>query len=170
MQTKSKASGKAREVRQGGATGQRIRVRDRLRGYFLNHQQVCLLTLKRLVSEPVQSLMTSLVIAIALGLPAALYVGVINLQQIGNGFDDTARLTVFLQRNARPEAIDKLRQQLEKDTDVAGVVYISRQQALAEFKAASGFGEVLSMLNENPLPPVLLIEPAAVFQADLPAA
>ena len=152
-----------------GATGQRIRKRDRLQGYFLNHRQVCLMTLRRLLKQPLQTLMTALVIAIALGLPATLYLGVVNLKQLGDGFDDTARLTIFLHRNARQEAIEHLQKQLDKDADIAEVVYISRQQALEEFKVTSGFGEVLTMLDGNPLPPVLLVKPAAHFQDDLPA-
>ena len=153
-------------ARSSGATGQKIRLRDRLRGYLLNHRQVCMLTLQRLLKEPLQTLMTALVIAIALGLPAGLYVGVSNLQQLGDGFDSTARLTLFLSRNARVEAINRLRETLEKFPDIAEVEYVSREQALAEFKITSGFGEALAMLDENPLPPVLLIEPASGIQGD----
>ena len=152
------------DPRSSGATGQRMRVRDRLQGYFLNHRLVCAATLLRLRQSPVQTLMTTLVIAIALGLPAAMYLGVINLKQLSDGFEDSARITVFLQRKADAEVISDLHQQLKNDDDIAGVTYISREQALEEFKALSGFGNVLAMLDENPLPPVLLLQPALRLQ------
>jgi len=165
----SRGSSATRDTRHAGATGQRVRKRDRLQGYFVNHRQVCMLTLRRLMDQPIQSLMTALVLAIALGLPAGLYLGVVNLKQLGDSFDDTARLTIFLHRNARIEAIELLRQQLGKDEDIANVTYISREQALEEFKETSGFGEVLTLLDENPLPPVLLVTPAVQFRNNLPA-
>ncbi len=166
MQRKNSA---APEPRGKGATGQNIRLVNRLQGYALNHRQVSVATLRRLRGSPVQTLMTALVIAIALGLPAVLYVGVVNLNQLSSGFQDSARITVFLDRNAGREAIDELRSKLEKDAELAEVTYISREQALAEFRALSGFGQVLDMLDENPLPPVLLVRPSTDSKSDLAA-
>jgi cell division transport system permease protein len=37
---------------------------------------------------------------------------------------------------------------------------IGRQEALAEFRRLSGFGEALDLLGENPLPVVLLLQPS----------
>ena len=45
--------------------------------------------------------------------------------------------------------------------EVDSVDYLSPLQALNEFKAYSGFGDVLDTLDDNPLPGVLLIQPAA---------
>jgi cell division transport system permease protein len=37
--------------------------------------------------------------------------------------------------------------------------YVSREQALAEFRELSGFGEALDLLSENPLPALVLVTP-----------
>jgi len=39
------------------------------------------------------------------------------------------------------------------------VTYLSREDALAEFRELSGFGDVLEQLDSNPLPAVVLVRP-----------
>lgn len=143
--------------KKGGATGRKRRLGDLLRGYLHHHSQVFRETFVRLSGVPVQTLMTSLVIAIALGLPAALYVSVGNLQQVGDSVRQSGQLSVFLKRGAKPEAIDDLRKSLATHSDIHGIEYVSPEQALDEFQALSGFGEVLKLLDENPLPALLLV-------------
>ncbi|MEH6617899.1 MAG: permease-like cell division protein FtsX, partial [Porticoccus sp.] len=156
----------SRESRRGASDG-RAGLLDKLRSYFQNHSQLLLSTFHRLAKEPVQTLMTSLVVAIALGLPAALYVGVVNMQQLGSRVETTAQLTVFLNKEATEAAVEQLRESLLSESDITAVDYISREQALVEFQALSGFGDVLEMLDENPLPPVLIVQPVDRFQGDL---
>lgn len=158
----------AKESRRGASDGRAVFL-DKFRSYFQNHHRLFFSTLRRLLAEPVQTLMTSLVVAIALGLPAALYVGVINLQQLGSRVETTAQMTVFLKKEASQQAIDQLRASLESDQDFAAVDYISRQQALDEFRVSSSFGDVLEMLDENPLPAVIIVQPAVHFQQNLAA-
>ena len=158
----------AKEPRRGASDG-RAAFLDKLRSYLQNHQRLFFNTLRRLLAEPIQTLMTSLVVAIALGLPAALYVGVVNLQQLGSNVKTTAQMTIFLKKEASQQAIDQLRQNLESDQDFSTIDYISRQQALDEFRVLSSFGDVLEMLDENPLPAVFIVQPAAGFQQDLKA-
>jgi len=158
----------AKESRRGASDG-RAAFLDKFRSYFQNHQRLFFSTLRRLLAEPVQTLMTSLVVAIALGLPAALYVGVVNLQQLGSRVETTAQMTVFLKKEASQQAIDQLRKNLASDQDFATVKYISRKQALDEFRVLSSFGDVLEMLDENPLPAVFIVQPAVHFQQDLSA-
>lgn len=160
--------GSSRETRRG-ASGSRAVLLDKFRSYLQNHRQLFINTLQRLLAEPAQTLMTSLVVAIALGLPAALYVGVINLQQLGSRVETTAQITVFLQKGASEQAVDQLRQTLSSETDISSVAYVSSQQALDEFREASGFGDVLEMLDQNPLPPVLIVQPSSLYQDDLAA-
>ncbi|MEH6617907.1 MAG: permease-like cell division protein FtsX, partial [Porticoccus sp.] len=150
-----------------GASDGRARFLDKLRSYFQNHSQLLFRTFHRLAAEPVQTLMTSLVVAIALGLPAALYVGIVNMQQLGSRVETTAQLTVFLNKEATEVAVEQLRESLLSESDITAVDYISREQALVEFQALSGFGDVLEMLDENPLPPVLIVQPVDRFQGDL---
>jgi cell division transport system permease protein len=152
-----------------GASGGGTSFLDKLRSYLQSHRRLFFSTAQRLASEPVQTLMTSLVVAIALGLPAVLYVGVANLQQLGSRVETTTQITVFLKTESSQEAIEQLQQSLISEADVDTVEYISRQQALKEFRTLSGFGDVMDMLDENPLPPVFIVQPVAHFQHNLVA-
>ena len=46
--------------------------------------------------------MTTLVIAIALALPAALYAVVGNLQQVSDGIESSAQMSLYLEQGSQP--------------------------------------------------------------------
>ena len=165
------AAGKKPQIKEPrrGASGGQVSWPDKLKSYLQHHQQLLVSTSRKLLAEPVQTLMTSLVVAIALGLPASLYLGIVNLEQLGSRVETTAQLTLFLNKSASDETIGQLRQSLSDDADIRSVRYISREQALKEFRELSGFGDVLEMLEENPLPAVLLVQPDNRFQGNLVA-
>lgn len=131
--------------------------------FFTHHAWVALSTLGQLWRTPLSTLMTSSVIAIALALPMGLYVLLTNVQQLSSSWDDSAQISLFLKSTVSETQALNLRKQLGSWEDVNSVSYLSSQQALQEFKQASGFGEALEVLDENPLPAVLLIQPKADF-------
>ena len=139
---------------------------DQFKSYFRSHYQSFASTIRRLCAEPLQTLVTSLVVAIALGLPSTLYVGVSNLEKLGSHTDATTQITVFLKMTASQLKADKLKKNLLSNIDIAAVEYISSQQGLDEFRLESNFGSVLEMLDENPLPAVLLIQPKKDIKHD----
>lgn len=142
---------------QPGASARRLRLRDRFAAGARHHRETAARSLLRLATAPVQSLMTVLVIAIALALPTALYLVVASLQQLAGGLDAGNRLTLYLRQDADPKAIDGLLAQLREHAGVSAVQFISAEQGLAEFKASSGFGDALDLLDRNPLPPVAVV-------------
>ncbi|MGV6806578.1 MAG: permease-like cell division protein FtsX [bacterium] len=149
-----------------GASGSAASPREKLKSLILHHRRLLLGTLKRLAHKPGQSLMTSLVIAIALGLPGFFYVGVINLQSLSAGIESTGQITVFLRTELSEDGAEGLGESLRKMPGVAKAVYSSRDQSLAEFKTFSGFGDVLDLLDENPLPSVYTLTPTQAVAAD----
>ena len=74
--------------------------------------------------------MTWLVIAIALALPATLYVGVSNLQALGQRWDGGAQLSVFINPKAKPQAIESLRLAVSQDERVAELTYVSARAGI----------------------------------------
>jgi len=156
------------QPRRSGAMENRRRLNSTLRAYFHNHQQNAAESFERLAAEPLQSLMTMLVVAIALCLPAMLYVGVSSLQQLSGSWESSAQMTLFLQKGASDNAIKKLITGLEVNSELAEVQYISPLQALDALQDSGGFGEALTLLDENPLPPVLLVVPIADIEGDVP--
>ena len=142
-----------------GARGKVLSRTERLRSYRYHHRATLKTSVLKMLREPLQSLLMILVIAIALTLPAALYLGVENISQLSGGVDSSAQISVFVKKGARDPALTKLAEQLEGLSGVASVSYISAQSALDEFKAVSGFGSALQYLDNNPLPEAFLVQP-----------
>ena len=67
---------------------------------------------------------------------------------------------MYLEMAVDEEAAGALVQMIEQRSDVNRAVLVSRSDALAEFRAYSGFGEALDILEENPLPHALVVRPA----------
>lgn len=132
---------------------------DRLKSYFDHHRTVARESLMRLLVAPLSSLMTWLVIAIALTLPVGLYVFLQNAEQLSQEWDDAAQISVYLEQQLGEQQGRKLAKHVESWGAVQQVRYISADQALEEFKHFSGFGDALQYLNENPLPAVLVVSP-----------
>lgn len=141
----------------GGARAAQSRRSSALRGWLKSHASHVRGSLQRLVSQPLQSAMTILVIAIALALPAALMIGVMSLQQLGGGWQSSSRVNVYVTKGANAAQVQALVTRVAKTPGVAEVTLVSPEAALAEFQEISGFGDALDMLEGNPLPPVLII-------------
>ncbi len=152
-----------------GARGVRSRLGSRLAGYAHHHKESLSASLRRLLATPMQSAMTLLVIAIALALPASLFTAVDNLRHLGGEVELSARMTLFVDRAIPDAELDALVADLSALDEVASLVLMSRDEALAEFRETSGFGDVLGLLDDNPLPAVVLVEPSATVGADAQA-
>ncbi|NOX77033.1 MAG: cell division protein FtsX [Gammaproteobacteria bacterium] len=135
--------------------------RSRINAYFTHHLWVLVSSLGVLWRTPLATLMTAAVIGIALALPAGLHVLLQNVQQLSTGWEGTAQMSLFLKPGVPESRITSLADKLRDWDDVAEVRYISREQALAEFREQSGFGGALDVLDENPLPAVLVLRPTA---------
>jgi cell division transport system permease protein len=129
--------------------------------WLVRHLQVMLSTLGRLTRSPAGTLMTAGVIGIAIALPAGLHLLVKNVQAVSGPLDGGASISLFVRTEVADQAALALAERLRQRAEVAEVEFLAREQALAEFREFSGFGEALDLLDENPLPAVLLIRPAA---------
>jgi cell division transport system permease protein len=104
--------------------------------------------------------MIVLVIAVTLALPAALNLIVKNAAAVSRGWDNALDFSVFLEQEVSLEDARRLATLIEERADVASVQLIPADEALAEFKARSGFGDALDQLGENPLPHTLVVRPS----------
>ncbi|MBU3068754.1 permease-like cell division protein FtsX [Aestuariicella sp. G3-2] len=144
----------------GGAKVYKTGWKDRWQGYLAHHQSSARDSLQRMLAAPVQSLMTWLVIAVALALPATLLVCLDNIQSLGQRWDGAPQITLFLNPRATERAIADLQRRLESRDDIDTVAYVSAADALKEFETESGMGNALRSLDTNPLPPTLLLTPS----------
>ncbi|MCG6968281.1 MAG: permease-like cell division protein FtsX [Gammaproteobacteria bacterium] len=142
------------------AHGLRPGPRSTLNVYLSHHLWVAVSTLGSLWRSPLSTLLTSSVIAIALALPAGLYVMLQNVQQLSSSWENSSQISVFLKSGQTESQLRTVREQLQAWPEIQAVHYISAEQALAEFRQSSGFGEALQILDQNPLPEMFVIQPA----------
>ncbi len=142
---------------------------EALKHYFGLHRDNAVGALRRLAAQPFASVLTILVIATALALPAGLRVAVNNAGAVSDSWQGAADFTVYLKMDVTDEAARRTARTIEERADVAGVTVIDRERALAEFRAQSGFGEALDALDGNPLPHTLVVRPASGLAADVEA-
>jgi len=144
-------------ARAGAST--RTPVRRRVGAYLASHARAAVFTLGRLARAPGSSGLTVMVVAIALALPGGLHLLIQNLSRVSAGWEGSAEVSLFLEQSVSDRAASALAQGLGERDDVAAARAISRDQALAEFRRLSGFGEALEVLDRNPLPAVVVLRP-----------
>jgi cell division transport system permease protein len=150
-----------------GAVRSESRWRHELRAWAKRHRQEASKALQRMLVSPVSSMVTWLVIGIAMALPASLYLALNNVEQLGAGWDGAARISLYLNLDVSHDEGERLGRQLEADSRLDSAIYISAAEALEEFRAMSGYGEVLDSLPDNPLPAVIVVRPSPAV--DVPA-
>ncbi len=144
-------------------TGRRrrtARIQELPRAWLRHHAQNAVAALGRILRAPLPTLMTVAVLGIALALPGGLYVITANLKALTLGWEQEAALSVFLTPDAGADDAERLATRLRTRPEFARVDIITRDEALAEFRAYSGFDDVLAGLPDNPLPFVLSLAPA----------
>ena len=132
----------------------------RLSGWFTRHISTAVGALGRLSRQPFASLMTVLVIAVTLALPAALHLVIKNAQAISESWDNALDFSIYLKEDVTIEQAERLVNIVLQRADVESVTLISADEALAEFREQSGFGDALDHLTDNPLPHTLVVRPA----------
>ncbi len=154
-------AGKSRQ----GASVHRVAMRDLGRSYLKHHLHVARDSLLRLLREPAATLMTLAVLAIALTLPGILHVGLTNVQSVSDQWQGAPQITLYLSADLNEAQGRDLAQQLQSNDQVQQLLYVSKADALEEFKQYSGFAEAIEKLDDNPLPAVILLQPSAPYQA-----
>ena len=120
--------------------------------------------LQDLKSKPFATFLTIMVIAISLTLPSVCYMVYKNVNQAATQYYPSPQITVYLDKALDDDAAQRVVGQLQAEPGVEKVNYLSREEALGEFRNWSGFGGALDMLEENPLPAVAVIVPKLDFQ------
>jgi cell division transport system permease protein len=133
---------------------------SRLVAWVVSHARAFFFSLGKLYRTPLASFMTMAVIGIALALPSGLYLLLKNMEQAAGGWDNGARISLFLKQGTNSKEQKALADKIQERKQIERITLITPEQALKEFKQTSGFGEALDALDANPLPPVLVLYPA----------
>jgi cell division transport system permease protein len=136
-----------------------ITAQSQSQAYIQHHKLMAADSLQRLMSSFGSSLMTWLVLAIALSLPMTLYVSLENVKQLSRTWDQSSQMSVYL----KPGTLDRFAADVVNDLQswpqIQTAEYISPEQALAEFTISTGLTDVIDGLDSNPLPGVISVVP-----------
>ena len=140
-------------------TTYKVRLLDRFKMALTLHKKNAMQTLLDVFRHPANSLLTILVLAIALALPTAFYVFSSNAKAISSNWSGGVQMALFLKENVSQQQRAELLQDLSFRPEFKEVVLVPKEQALEEFKQQSGFGDALNYLDQNPLPDTIILTP-----------
>lgn len=149
-----------RKQRSGSRTGARLAV------WASDHGRAAVGALGRLARSRVASIMTAGVLGIALALPAAFLLLLDNLERHAGDWDDGAQVSLFLQSDVSPEDQQALADSLAERASIRRTEVVSPDEALEEFQSVAGMDDALAFLDENPLPPLVIVYPVTGTPAD----
>ncbi|HEX5959696.1 MAG TPA: permease-like cell division protein FtsX [Rhodanobacteraceae bacterium] len=118
-------------------------------------------SLRQLARRPLGSALTIAVMGLALALPLAFGLLLVNMQHFAVALGNSQSVNVFLKTDVTADGAARLAASLRARPDVGAVAVRTPQQGLAELAALQGFGDAIGSLPDNPLPYVLLVEPRA---------
>lgn len=128
--------------------------------YGTRHLQALFGALGRLVRAPLATLLTLVVIGVALALPTGLALLVDNLRGATGDLANAVDFSVHFKMGTPIERVRQVAQGAGERPGIEQVTVTSAEEALEEFKRASGFGDALAALQDNPLPHHITVRPA----------
>ena len=114
--------------------------------------------LGRLAGQPLGTLLSALVVGIALSLPGGGYLLLDNVSSLVRGVSGTPEISVFLATEAGEQDVAAIEQRLNAEPGLASYRFVPRDEGLRQLEAA-GLGDVLGGLKSNPLPDAFVIAP-----------
>lgn len=143
-----------------GARTQRTTVSSRWHGWRRHHRAMCLDSAQRLLRSPLGSLFTMLAIAIALVLPAGLWLILDGAQLLDAELDASATATVYLAVEVNDTEAGRIQQTLDTRPEVKASQLVTADQGMAEFQQTLGLQDILNRLPNNPLPASIILHPS----------
>ena len=138
-------------------------------GFFALHKQQCKQSLADMMRRPLGNILTLAVLAFALTLPASFYLFAKNVTVVAQVWQNPTQMTIYLEPGTSTGQAKQLHDELVQWPEVDSLEAISPEQGLAEFRQQAGFEQALSLLDDNPLPAVLVVKPTEAWQLDAKA-
>ena len=114
--------------------------------WFYLHLRAIRHALHRLVSQPVGTLLSALVVGIALSLPGGGYLLLDNLGSLARGVSGTPEISLFLDMNAGAAEVAAIEQRLKGESELASYRFVPRDEGLRQLELPPlplGFAELL---------------------------
>ncbi|MCX9155557.1 permease-like cell division protein FtsX [Niveibacterium sp. 24ML] len=122
-------------------------------------------SVQRLAHTPLGTVLSVLVVAIALVLPALGYVLADSVARLAQGLSGRPEISLFMAVGADKAQVAAVEKALRAEDAVAGLRFVAREDALKQLASGAGLGELAQTLGENPLPDAFIVTP----RSDAPA-
>ncbi|WP_227817946.1 permease-like cell division protein FtsX [Nitrogeniibacter aestuarii] len=130
-----------------------------MRAWFYQHRKALAHALSRLVGQPIGTVLSALVVGIALALPAGGFVLVDNVGSLARGVTGSPEISLYLSLEATDDDVKDIEARLRDNKELSGFQFVARDAALKQL-ADNGLADVLDGLPGNPLPHAFIITPA----------
>jgi len=116
-------------------------------------------TVLRIRNGPLTAGLMSLVIGVAMTLPALLVLISVNLQTQLGKVEDTAEVNAYFFTDVPDHRAFEISERLQSEITHAEINYVSAASALAQLTEVSALQPVLGALESNPLPAAVIVRP-----------
>jgi cell division transport system permease protein len=130
-----------------------------MNSFFTMHGAAMRDALRRLAASPLGSMLSCLVIGIALALPCAGWVVLDNLRDVTGSASGVQQLSLFMTLDASPREVGEIEARL-RAANPGDWHFVAKDAALKRLQAAEGMAEIIASLPKNPLPDAFVVEPA----------
>ena len=129
-----------------------------MNAWLTQHQAALASAFRRLLAAPLNTLLSLLVIGIALTLPGTGYVLLDNLRDLGNTASGVQQISLFMQLEATRKDVGEIENRL-KAASTGKWRFVPKEEALKRIKSNEGMAEIVASLPRNPLPDAFIVEP-----------
>lgn len=130
-----------------------------MNAWLAQHRAAIASAFRRLWSTPLNTLLSLLVIGIALTLPGFGYVLLDNLHDLGRNVSGVQQISLFMQLEASRKDVAEIESRLRAATD-GKWRFVPREEALKRMQKSEGMAEIIASLPRNPLPDAFIVEPS----------
>ncbi len=130
--------------------------------------QACGRAWRRLAAQPAGSLLSVLVIGVAISLPLGLYLLFTNISMVASRVNTDPSINVYMTLDANETDARELEKRIRAASGSADAIrFVSKESALAEMKRVAAFKDLMASLEGNPLPHAFSLRPASTDAAVL---
>ena len=130
-----------------------------LKFYFIDHLRNCINCLGSMWRAKTATLLTILVISIALALPTGFLLLIKNINLLNKNFNDNIEMSVFVKSSLSENNVNTLAKQISSEhLEILSYRIILKKEALTELMQANNQSELLNFIDDNPLPHTIIFE------------
>lgn len=130
-----------------------------MKHYLSLHLESARNAARHFIRQPFATLLILLMLAIAMTLPLALYLGVQSGQTVLGKLNEAPQITLYMELGADEVDSEAVKSLLAEDTRIEKSEFVGKQKGLEELQQSMGGQDLVSMLDENPLPDVFIVTP-----------